>query len=251
MESVTFRTNHQQWYTGTNSAHWSLQHCSAHCVVNASQCLVTIHILLVFTARQVSDFWLLILRRESRARLTESESGPKLRLRGPETRAGARSGSSALRVGSTGNRDWEMYPSEFLADVLTQFMIIICQLFSKVQSIQKLKPQKYHKIYLHTIVHNFIFCGHVWYYHFTSAEAPGRVLFALLLLQTMLHNEMIVEKNTFPRKLLSVPSQIFSTLSKIYTTNKKDSSNIFIESLTFNVKHTKHIDFKRFSIKKM
>ena len=113
------RTNHQQWYTGTNSAHWSLQHCSAHCVVNASQCLVTIHILLVFTARQVSDFWLLILRRESRARLTESESGPKLRLRGPETRAGARGGSSALRVGSTGNRDWEMYPSEFLADVLT------------------------------------------------------------------------------------------------------------------------------------
>ena len=60
----------------------------------------------------------------------------------------------------------------------------------------------------------------------------------------MLHNEMIVEKNTFPRKLLSVPSQIFSTLSKIYTTNKKDSSNIFIESITFSVKNTKYKDLK-------
>ena len=142
MESVTFRANNQQWHIGTNSAHLSLQHCRAHCVVvNASQCLVTLHILLVFTARQVSDFWLLILPERVKSPAHWVRVWPELRLRGPETRAGARGGSSALRVGSTGNRDWEMYPSEFQADVLTQFLIIICQLFSKVLSRSQSKSQ--------------------------------------------------------------------------------------------------------------
>ena len=167
----------------------------------------------------------------------------------PRTRDQSRSQGRELGTSSRVNREQRLGNVSIrisgwcFDSVSDNYLSALLESFVKIAE-QKSKPQKYYEIYSHTIVHNFIFCGHVWYYHFTSAEAPGRVSFALLLLQTMLHNEMIVEKNTFPRKLLSVPSQIFSTLSKIYTTNKKDSSNIFIESITFSVKNTKYKDLK-------
>lgn len=69
----------------------SVMPAALHYIASCSQYLVSGHsILLVFTARKLSDFWLLILPESQGpgSRWVRGASRTNLRLRGPETRAG-------------------------------------------------------------------------------------------------------------------------------------------------------------------